>query len=50
MLPARSVALAIDAFAHFLPKWTRPDVFFAMTIDPAFDKPSKWRVNSKMAA
>lgn len=26
----------LTAFAHFLPGWTRPDVFFAVTIDPAF--------------
>jgi uncharacterized membrane protein len=28
--------LAVTAFAHFLPVWTRPDVFFAVTVDPSF--------------
>jgi uncharacterized membrane protein len=30
------LVLLLTAFAHFLPEWSRPDVFFAVTIDPAF--------------
>lgn len=28
--------LAMTALAHFLPQFTRPDVFFGVTVDPAF--------------
>jgi uncharacterized membrane protein len=28
--------ISISALAHFLPQFTRPDVFFAVTVDPAF--------------
>ncbi len=33
-----AVILLLSAFAHFLPVWSRPDVFFAVTIDPIFRK------------
>jgi uncharacterized membrane protein len=36
MLPLILFLLFLTVFAHFLPEWTRPDVFFAVTIDPAF--------------
>ena len=28
--------LAMSALGHFLPKFTRPDLFFGVTVDPAF--------------
>ena len=28
--------LLLSALFHFLPGWTRPDLFFAVTVDPAF--------------
>ncbi len=36
MLPLILFFLCLTVFAHFLPEWTRPDVFFAVAIDPAF--------------
>ena len=36
MLPLVSLLLLVSVFAHFLPAWTRPDVFFGVTIGPAF--------------
>jgi uncharacterized membrane protein len=36
VLPLILLLLLLAAFAHFLPGWTRRDIFFAVTIDPAF--------------
>lgn len=36
MLVALSVLLLFSAFLHFLPQWTRPGLFFSVTVDPAF--------------
>ncbi|HLH32574.1 MAG TPA: DUF1648 domain-containing protein, partial [Terriglobia bacterium] len=36
MLPIVLFLLLLTVIAHFLPGWTRPDTFFAVTIDPAF--------------
>lgn len=36
MLPLILFLLFLNVFAHSLPEWTRPDVFFAVTVDPAF--------------
>lgn len=30
------ILLVGSVLAHFLPRWTRPDVFFAVTVDPSF--------------
>ncbi len=37
ILSAAKLAL-IGAMLHFLPSWTRPDLFFAVTVEPAFRK------------
>jgi hypothetical protein len=31
-----SVILIMAAIFHFLPEWTRPDIFFTVTVEPAF--------------
>lgn len=36
MPPLVLFLLLLTVFAHFLPAWTRRDIFFAVTIDPAF--------------
>jgi hypothetical protein len=36
VLPVVLFLLLLAAITHFLPVWTRPDIFFAVTIDPAF--------------
>lgn len=36
MTPLVLLLLALTVVGHFLPAWTRPDVFFAVTVDPAF--------------
>lgn len=30
------VILVMSVFAHFLPQFTRPDLFFGVTVDPSF--------------
>lgn len=35
-IPFLSLILLVTLFDHFLPGWTRPDLFFAVTVDPAF--------------
>lgn len=36
MIPAAALLLAIVVFLHFLPRLTRPGLFFGVTVDPAF--------------
>lgn len=35
-MPLVLFLILLAAFAHFLPVWTRPDTFFAVTVDPVF--------------
>jgi uncharacterized membrane protein len=38
MISALFPILLLAAFAYFLPQWTRPDFFFAVTVDPVFQE------------
>ena len=38
MIAAAFFILLLGAFAYFLPRWTRPDFFFAVTVPPGFQE------------
>ena len=38
MIAAAFFILLLAAFAYFLPRWTRPDFFFAVTVPPGFQE------------
>lgn len=42
-IPLFICILAMSTLGHFLPKFTRPDLFFGVTVDPAFRKTNEAR-------